>query len=116
MPNHRLKFKLGVPVIVLRNLDISIGLCNDTRLIVTKLGATFIGAEVVNGPHNGEKVSIHRMTLEPPSSACIIFQRRQFPLCVCFAMTINKSQGQTLSNVGVYLPIPVRVGTGQARP
>jgi len=26
---------------------------------------------------------------------------------MAFAMTINKSQGQTLNNVGVYLPFPV---------
>lgn len=33
--------------------------------------------------------------------------RRQFPIRVCYAMTINKSQGQTLSYVGVYLKRPV---------
>jgi len=32
------------------------------------------------------------------------FKRMQFPLTLCFAMTINKSQGQSLSRVGVYLP------------
>jgi len=32
------------------------------------------------------------------------FQRRQFPITVCFAMTINKSQGQSLKQVGIYLP------------
>jgi len=31
----------------------------------------------------------------------------QFPLSISFAMTINKSQGQSLKNVGVYLPSPV---------
>jgi ATP-dependent exoDNAse (exonuclease V) alpha subunit len=31
-------------------------------------------------------------------------KRRQFPLLVCFAMTINKSQGQSLQKVGLYLP------------
>jgi ATP-dependent DNA helicase PIF1 len=35
------------------------------------------------------------------------FQRRQFPIAVSFAMTINKSQGQSLKHVGVYLPSPV---------
>ena len=32
--------------------------------------------------------------------------RRQFPVRVAFAMTINKAQGQTLQRVGVYLPQP----------
>jgi ATP-dependent exoDNAse (exonuclease V) alpha subunit len=30
----------------------------------------------------------------------------QFPVRVAFAMTINKSQGQTLNKVGVYFPFP----------
>ena len=34
------------------------------------------------------------------------FQMRQFPLAICFAMTINKSQGQSLSRVGLYLKQP----------
>jgi ATP-dependent DNA helicase PIF1 len=32
------------------------------------------------------------------------FTRKQFPIKVAFALTINKSQGQTLHKVGVYLP------------
>ena len=31
-------------------------------------------------------------------------RRKQFPVRLAFAMTINKSQGQTLRNVGLYLP------------
>jgi len=44
-----------------------------------------------------------------PSDSGLPFkiQRRQFPISLCFAMTINKSQGQTLSRVGLYLPRPV---------
>jgi ATP-dependent exoDNAse (exonuclease V) alpha subunit len=33
--------------------------------------------------------------------------RRQFPIRMAFAMTINKSEGETLNNIGVYLPSPV---------
>ncbi|GJS92439.1 DNA helicase [Tanacetum coccineum] len=35
---------------------------------------------------------------------CISLQRRQFPIKLCYAMTINKSQEQSLSKIGVYLP------------
>ncbi|KAM3326084.1 hypothetical protein P3S67_001210 [Capsicum chacoense] len=40
-----------------------------------------------------------------PSDARILFkfQRRQFPIVVLFDMTINKSQGQSLSHVGLFL-------------
>ena len=31
-------------------------------------------------------------------------KRKQFPVRLSFAMTINKAQGQTIPNVGVYLP------------
>jgi ATP-dependent exoDNAse (exonuclease V) alpha subunit len=42
--------------------------------------------------------------LPSDANVSISFQRLQFPLCVCFAMSINKSQGQTLGHVGLYLP------------
>jgi ATP-dependent DNA helicase PIF1 len=60
---------------------------------------------IVTGTNVGEVVYINRMKLLPSdANVPISFQRRQFPLCVCFAMTINKSQGQTLGHVGLYLP------------
>ena len=39
-------------------------------------------------------------------------RRRQFPVKVAFAMTINKSQGQPFESVGIYLSKPV-FGYGQ---
>ncbi|KAF1882130.1 hypothetical protein Lal_00038774 [Lupinus albus] len=33
--NHKIKLKIGTPIILLKNLDQSEGLCNGTRLIVT---------------------------------------------------------------------------------
>jgi len=35
------------------------------------------------------------------------FQHRQFLLTLSFAMTINKSQGQSLSTIGLYFPLTV---------
>ncbi|XP_012842348.1 PREDICTED: uncharacterized protein LOC105962582 [Erythranthe guttata] len=63
---------------------------------------------ILSGKHVGDVVFIPRMTLVSSNSALPIkFQRRQFPLMVSFVMTINKSKRQTLSHVGMYLPISV---------
>ena len=108
IPNHKLHLKVGVPVILLRNINQSEGLCNGTRLIITRLGTRIIEAEIVTGNNIGKRVFIHRIVMTPTDSKWpFTLMRRQFPLKVCFGMTINKSQGQTFNNVGVYLPRPV---------
>ncbi|XP_074298485.1 uncharacterized protein LOC141629368 [Silene latifolia] len=109
LPNHRLKLKVGAIVMLLRNIDQANGLCNGTRMEVNHLGNRVISATVISGSHIGSKVYIPRITLTPTDVTRfpIKFERRQFPLAVCFAMTINKSQGQSLSRVGLYLPRPV---------
>ena len=47
---------------------------------------------------------IPRIPFQPKDrSLPIEMERRQFPVCLCFAVTSNKSQGQTLRDVGIYL-------------
>lgn len=105
VPNHVLKLKVGVPVMLLRNIDQTAGLCNGTRLVITQLGNHVVEAKIISGTNIGGKVFVPRLLLSPSDTKLPFkFQRRQFPLVVCFAMTINKSQGQSLSNVGLYLP------------
>ncbi|XP_020090993.1 uncharacterized protein LOC109712000 isoform X3 [Ananas comosus] len=108
VPNHMIKLKQAAPVMLLRNIDKSLGLCNGTRLMITQLGKHILEAKVISGSNIGEKVFIPRMVITPSDSKLPFkMQRRQFPLAVCFAMTINKSQGQSLSYVGLYLPRPI---------
>jgi ATP-dependent DNA helicase PIF1 len=107
-PQHRLVLKKGVPIMMLRNIDQSGGLCNETRLVVTNIGEMLIEADIVTGTHTGDIVYIPRICLTLKNVRLpFTLQRRQFPVKVCYAMTINKSQGQTLSHVGVYLKTPV---------
>ncbi|KAD4384901.1 hypothetical protein E3N88_25069 [Mikania micrantha] len=108
LPNHRLVLKVGVPVMLLRNIDQQNGLCNGTRLQVVSLGKRVIEAEIISGSNIGTRIFIPRINLIPTDKKIPYkFQRRQFPLSMCFAMTINKSQGQSLSRVGLYLKEPV---------
>ncbi|XP_048634097.1 ATP-dependent DNA helicase PIF1-like [Brassica napus] len=108
LPNHSLRLRIGTPVMLLRNIDPDDGLCNGTRLQITQLANHIIGARVITGKRVGEKVFLHRILITPTDTKLPFkMRRRQFPLKVAFAMTINKSQGQTLANVGLYLPRPV---------
>lgn len=51
-----------------------------------------------------DKTFISRLSLTSSSVKFIFkFKRRQFPLSLCFAMTINKSQDRSLSKTGLFL-------------
>ncbi|XP_020271697.1 uncharacterized protein LOC109846871 [Asparagus officinalis] len=63
VPNHKLKFKVGVLVMLLKNVDQSSGLCNETRLIITQLGNHVIEAKVKSGNNIRMKVFISRMVM-----------------------------------------------------
>ncbi|KAL7137773.1 hypothetical protein ABFS83_10G115500 [Erythranthe nasuta] len=96
VPSHALRIKVGAPVMLIRNIDQARGFIH------------VLSCKILSEKNIGDMVFIPRMTLIPSNSGLPIkFQRRQFPLIVSFAMTINKSQGQTLSHVGLYLPRPV---------
>ncbi|RZC16676.1 hypothetical protein D0Y65_009822, partial [Glycine soja] len=62
---------------------------------------------VLTGKNYGDTIFISRIDLVPSDpSFSFKFQLQQFPLSLCFAMTTNQSQGQSLSKVGLYLPRP----------
>ncbi|CAN0861594.1 hypothetical protein LINGRAHAP2_LOCUS8265 [Linum grandiflorum] len=77
---------------LLYNLNPSAGLCNGTRILVTHLGTNVIRGLIIGGSFED------RVAIIP----C-----RQYTLKVCYAMTINKSQVQTLDDIGIYLPSPL---------
>ncbi len=107
-PPHRLILKIGVPIMLLRNISPTEGLCNGTRLIVKGFQQHVIDAEILTGSYSGKRVFIPRIRITP-SDADLPFQlvRHQFPIRLAFAMTINKAQGQTIPYMGLDLRNPV---------
>ncbi|GKB91263.1 DNA helicase [Tanacetum coccineum] len=104
-PPHELELKVGAPIMLLRNVNLHGSLCNGTRMIIKKLWSKLIEAQVITGNRVREKVYIPRIILttkEP--NMFFIFRRKQFPVKLCYAMTMNKSQGQSLNKIGMYLP------------
>jgi ATP-dependent DNA helicase PIF1 len=103
-PYHKIALKKGVPVMLPRNLNHAKGLCNITRLVITVLGDMVVEGQIMTRTHKGKSVLIPRISLILRNNKWpFALQRRQYPVKVCYSMTINKSQGQTLSTVGVYL-------------
>jgi ATP-dependent DNA helicase PIF1 len=109
LPPHVLKLKIGCPVILLRNIDPAGGLCNGTRLVIRGFQRNTIDAEIMVGDHAGKRIFLPRIPICPSDDEMFPFKfkRKQFPIRLSFAMTINKAQGQTIPNVSVYLPEPV---------
>ncbi|KAL7106090.1 hypothetical protein ACP275_07G089500 [Erythranthe tilingii] len=106
LPPHKLVLKRNCPIILIRNLDPLNGLCNGTRMVCKNFKDNVIDAEIVFGQHTRKHVFIPRIPLSPAENEGypFKFKRKQFPIRLCFAMTINKAQGQTIPNIGVYLP------------
>ena len=102
LPPHVLNLKVGSIVMLLRNISISSGFCNGTRLRVVSLHRNTIECVDMNSPD--ETVILPRMPLTSSDTGLPFkLNRRQFPLRLAYAMTINKSQGQTLDVVGIAL-------------
>ena len=104
LPDHHLRLKKGMPVMLLRNLEPP-RLCNGSRIRLTFVGAKVLKGELMAGTHQGEEVLIPRIPLQSKDNAKIPcqFKRLQFTVKPAFAMTVNKSQGQSMKHVGTDL-------------
>nr|XP_016481825.1 PREDICTED: ATP-dependent DNA helicase pif1-like [Nicotiana tabacum]XP_016481826.1 PREDICTED: ATP-dependent DNA helicase pif1-like [Nicotiana tabacum]XP_016481827.1 PREDICTED: ATP-dependent DNA helicase pif1-like [Nicotiana tabacum]XP_016481828.1 PREDICTED: ATP-dependent DNA helicase pif1-like [Nicotiana tabacum]XP_016481829.1 PREDICTED: ATP-dependent DNA helicase pif1-like [Nicotiana tabacum]XP_016481830.1 PREDICTED: ATP-dependent DNA helicase pif1-like [Nicotiana tabacum]XP_016481831.1 PR len=109
LPPYKLTLKKNCPVILLRNLNPCEGLCNGTWLTCCDFRTHVISAKIKSGDFKNIHVFIPRIPLltSQDEKIPVQFKRTQFPLRLCFAMTINKAQGQTLDFVGIYLREPI---------
>ena len=101
LPDHKLALKVVAPIMLLRNLNPQ-KLCNGSRLIITILQNNLIEANILTGQYKGEEVMFPKIPLIP-SDYLFNFRRHQFPIKLCFYMTINKSQGQSFKVMGLDL-------------
>jgi hypothetical protein len=108
-PPHRLIMKVGATIILLKNWSLRDGLCNGTRMRVTQMNHLSLKAAILRGPNKDKEFIFNRVTFRPLENSRdpIRLVRVQLPFRLAFAMTINKSQGQTFDRVGLLLKEPV---------
>ncbi|XP_063994425.1 uncharacterized protein LOC135171800 [Diachasmimorpha longicaudata] len=66
---------------------------------ILELANNLLRCRILTGDKAGEIVFIHRIILYCEDVYPFTFQRRKFPIKLAFAMTINKSQGQTFNRI-----------------
>ena len=113
MPPHDLHLKKDGVYMLLRNMNIKLGLCNGSRFVLLDCSSPFLLKcqliPVVPLPHDEEPTIFYlpRINSTPTEQYPFQFQRKQFPILPAFAMTINKSQGGTFDSVGIDLSTSV---------
>lgn len=82
LPPHKLTIKKNYPVMLLRNLNSSEGLCNGTPLICDDLQKHVISATIANGDFKNTHVFISRISLllSADEKLPVPFKRAQYPL------------------------------------
>lgn len=65
LPWHHIKLKIETPIMLIRNLDQSYGLCNGTYLIVTNMDNHVLEARIMSGKGHGNLIYIPHMDMSP---------------------------------------------------
>jgi len=101
MPVHDLNIKQGCMVMCLRNMSVG-NVCNGTKMKIMHARDHVLECLVLTGNARGSSVVLPRITLTDDSGFDTVwFQRKQFPISVAYACSIDKSQGQSLTRTGL---------------
>ena len=104
LPPSRLNLKVGAHIILLCNLYPASRNCNGTWMIITQLGRHCIKARILGGEFYNQLCLIWKIKLTTTKSDLFyILYQRQYLIRLCFAITVYKSQGQSLKTMGVDL-------------
>ena len=107
IPPSSLRLKIGALLILIRNLSPREGSCNGTTMRVVGIRRTCLQVAILGGKFDGLIRLLPRIKVTTTDEdLAFILERTQFPVRLCFAMTVNKSPGESLGQVAADLRTP----------
>jgi hypothetical protein len=104
----RLCLKIKAFVMLLRNLYSKENLCNEIRLVITRISRRILKTRILNEELDEEIRLISRIDLfSTKEELSWIIRRKQFSIRLCFAIIVNKTQDQSLNIVDVDLRMSI---------
>ena len=87
-------------MMIVKNINVAMGLCNGTRVQIIELGQHIIRCRYIYGPRSGQEFNLSRTRFryggtgrQAKKFGAVKWSRVQFPLRPGFVMTMHKSQG-----------------------
>lgn len=102
-PPAALTLKVGARYMILRNLDPP-NVCNGVLAELVDHSRLLCSLRLLSGPGRGQIIRLPRISFHVTSENSGIpfnFCRRQFAITPAYCVTVHKSQGQTLSKIGL---------------
>jgi hypothetical protein len=94
----RFCLKIEAFVMLLRNLYFKENLCNETRLMITRISRRILKTRILSEELDEEIRLISRIDLfSTKEEQSWIVRRKQFSIRLCFAIIVNKAQDQSLN-------------------